>query len=56
MKGWLVAAAVGPKVLGRAGRLQFVKVVCSVWAGAQPWFALTTIPFEQREVFKTIPS
>lgn len=36
VKGWLVAAAVGPKVLGRAGRLQFVRVVCSVWAGAQP--------------------
>lgn len=53
MEGWIVAAAVRPRVLERAGRLQFVKVPLG-WGTAL--VCTNTTALVLREVFKSIPT
>lgn len=44
----------GAQCFGEGRKTPILRVVCSPWAGAQPWFAPTITPLVQREVFNTI--
>lgn len=50
-----MAAVVGPRFLGGVGRPPFVRVVCTPWVGAQPWFAPTNKTLVQGQVFEDDP-
>ena len=45
----------GPEFFAGAGRPQFVRVACTPWVGAQPWFVPTNTMLVQGQVFEDHP-